>query len=474
MADQGPADDPLAAPVVQPNPAGPPAANTRNRRQAANLLAPPDQDPADIQDPANIPLAQAVPVFALTPALYNTRVIDYSTQSGIKIFNKSVEKLQDTPFDIDADGLHSFLNAVQERADSFGWEHILMVPKDILFPDEDHTSLTRNFGELSMEQVRDHALTYMHNQCRAAQDSHALYLCLMNSLSTKGKDKVTLYRHDYYSRNQPSGPLLLKLIIRECRIDTRATVRHIRAKLSSLPSYLSSINFNIPEFNRYVLGLVEQLRARGTTTHDLLANLFVAYESATDRDFVNFIKQRKQQYDMGADIDEHMLMQYAQVQYQIQIEDGTWAKPTPDQERIVALETKFNDYKKKHPSSSNNTGSGKGKNNKSAKGKKGKGNNKSNSNNTSDQAWRTKPPKNNERHKSKKVDDRTYWWCPHHKSWCMHKAKDCRLATNSGTNNTNSGSAPTSGATTTPSNHDSAANRLRLTSAVTALQEEDE
>jgi hypothetical protein len=121
MADQGPAADPLGA---QPNQDGPPAENTRgNRRHAAIQLPPPDQDPANIQDQANIPLAQAVPVFALTPAHYNTRVIDYSTQSGIKIFNKSVEKLQETPFVIDADGLHSFLNAVQYRADSFGYYH---------------------------------------------------------------------------------------------------------------------------------------------------------------------------------------------------------------------------------------------------------------------------------------------------------------------------------------------------------------
>jgi hypothetical protein len=153
----------------------------------------------------------------------------------------------------------------------------------------------------------------------------------MNSLSTKGKDKVTLYRQEYYVRNHSSGPLLLKHIIRECCIDTRATVRHIFAKLSALPSYLSSINYNIPEFNQYVLGLVEHLRARGTTTHDLLTNLFVAYESATDRDIVTFIKQRKLQYDMGEDNDEVMIMQYAQVQYLIQIEDGTWAKRTADQ-----------------------------------------------------------------------------------------------------------------------------------------------
>jgi hypothetical protein len=83
-------------------------------------------------------LGQDVPIFALTLALYNTRVIDYSTQSGIKLFNKSVEKLQETPIDIDADGLHSFLNAAQDRADSFGWENIIIVPKDI------HSAMTNS------------------------------------------------------------------------------------------------------------------------------------------------------------------------------------------------------------------------------------------------------------------------------------------------------------------------------------------
>jgi hypothetical protein len=159
-----------------------------------------------------------------------------------------------------------------------------------------------------------------------------------------------------------------------------------------MPSFLSSINFNISDFNRYGKGVVEQLRARGTTTHDLLTNLFVVCKSATDHDFVNFIKQRKQQYDMGADFDKRMFMQYAQVQYQIQLEDGTWAKPTPDQERIVALETKFNNCNKKYPTYSQNAGSGKDKNSKNSKGKKGKGKNNSNTNKHSNQAWNPQPP----------------------------------------------------------------------------------
>ena len=73
--------------------------------------------------------------------------------------------------------------------------------------------------------------------------------------------------------------------------------------------------------------------------------------SAPNQDLVIFIKHRKQAYDMGQDFEPQDLMQYAQIQYQIQVQDGTWQKPSADQERIVALEAQFSDYKKKHPSS---------------------------------------------------------------------------------------------------------------------------
>ena len=305
-----------------------------------------DQSPD--ADDEGVPVANAVPIFALTPATYHNQVIDYSTKAGISIWNKAIEKLQDTLFDVEAEGIHTFLQALSDRAFSYGWMAILEVPEDLYDEQSPLIDLTTHYGELSLDHIRTHVDTYIQDNTRAAQDSHALYTCLMNSLSTTGRNKVTLFKEDYTMARRPSGVLLLKVIIRECRIDTRATVRHIRAKLSTLPSYLASIKYDVPQFNRYVLQLISQLSARGAVTQDLLANLFVAYETAPDKDFVNFIKQRKQAYDMGTDITEQELMQFAQIQYQIQIEDGTWQRPSPDQERLIALEAKFEAYKKAH------------------------------------------------------------------------------------------------------------------------------
>jgi len=62
-------------------------------------------------------------------------------------------------------------------------------------------------------------------------------------------------------------------LIREAQIDTRPTVLHLRGKLSSLDSYISSyISYDIVKFNEYVKYLMDSLTARGETTHDLLAN----------------------------------------------------------------------------------------------------------------------------------------------------------------------------------------------------------
>ena len=427
-------------------------------------------------DDVSVPMVEAQEIFALTPALYSNRILDYGTASGQKIFNKSIEKLSESLFDIEPEGIHSFLNSLEDRAMNYGWEAILEIPKDINNAFANLISLIRNYGEITIQQVQAHVTTYITRLCRPAQDSQAFYLCLINTLSTKGKDKVNLYRPDFTVNGRPSGALLLKVIIRECRIDTRATIRHIRSKLSALPSYLASTNYNIPEFNRYVLGLLEQLRARGAITHDLLANLFIAYESATDKDFVYFIKQRKQAYDMGADLDESTLMQFAQIQYQIQIEDGTWSKPSADQERLVALETKLKAYES--GSKTNTYGSPNKSNNKHNK--NGRNNNKGNSNNNKKSPipeWKKKPPSSGKENKPVKRDGKTYYWCHHHQLWCIHKPKDCRGATSSNSNgNASNHTARTNSNTTVthPSTNTSAPSSLRLSSALTSIQEDDE
>ena len=298
---------------------------------------------AAVAAPANPPLVQAIPIFSLAPALYDAGIIDYSTPRGQKLYKAATDKLQEELFHVDAKGVHSFLTALADKAQTYGWETILNIPRDINQPQDDLIDLCSNYGELTVEQISAHVLIYCNNPCRAAQDSAQLYHCLMASLSRKGRERITPYKKDYTINNtiNPSGVLFLKVILRESHIDTRATVRHIRAKLNSLPLYMPSIQFNITAFNRYVLDLLEQLNARGEHTQDLLTNLFEAYKTVNDKDFQMFIKIKEQYYDEGNDIDPHHLMQLAQQKYRTLLGDKKWAIPTQEETKIVALQTEL-------------------------------------------------------------------------------------------------------------------------------------
>jgi hypothetical protein len=418
-----------------------------------------------------VPLMEARPVFALTPATAHTGIIDYSRPSGAKIYNAAVAKLQEDLFDVEPNGIIGFLTTLKDRSLSCGWGDILLIPKRIVEgAEQDLVDFVNQYGEVTLSQIRAHAATYVNTHSRAAQDSYQLYSCLMNSLSSNGRNKIAVWKKDYFVQDTPSGPALLKVIIRESHIDTRATVRHIRAKLSSMVTYLPTISYDITKFNQYVRELLDSLHARGEDTQDLLANLFEAYKSATDKDFVNYIKQKENDYDEGREIDPITLMQLAQNKYKTMVDEKTWAVPSKEEEKIIALEAKITRLSNKKKGTDNKQGQS---NNASDK-KQGKKNKKKKKDKDQAQssgtytkpAWQTKAPTSAERGKSKKVDGKDYWWCPNHKSWTRHKPDECRGVGQGNTNNTSN---------TTNSNTNTNNRQLRLTNALeTIAQDTDE
>ena len=83
----------------------------------------------------------------------------------------------------------------------------------------------------------------------------------MNSLTREAKAKVMIWRDEYVIDNIPCRTALLKVIICESHVDTRSTVLHVREKLSSLDTYITTINYDIGKFNAYVKDLVDSLTA---------------------------------------------------------------------------------------------------------------------------------------------------------------------------------------------------------------------
>ena len=119
----------------------------------------------------------------------------------------------------------------------FGWNHVLAVPPDLANPDET-LDLIQHYGELTLEQVRAFAETYVNNPSRAVQDNAQLYQCLRKSLTKEAETNIALFQEDYTIGERTCGLALLKVIVREAYIDTNATILHIREQLNSLDMHI--------------------------------------------------------------------------------------------------------------------------------------------------------------------------------------------------------------------------------------------
>lgn len=356
--------------------------------------------------------AQQVANFALAPALVGTDVIDYSTSAGSKLYKSACETLPHT-FDCSPAGMKVFLSDIQDRAMANGWDDILGIPVD---PNDltVRAHLCDSYGLVTLQQVRAHAASYVNAQTRTAQNSMQLYQCIMATLTREGKAKVHLSHADYTVQGHNSGTCLLKVVIGLSYIDTNATTTFIRGRLSSLDTFIRSVDSNIEKFNEHVKNLMDSLNARGEITQDLLANLFKGYEQASDQVFVAYMARKQDEYHDGLDMEPETLMLHALNKYQTLVEGGKWNAPTEADSKIIALEAQLKKLNKSPPKAAPGKGNiGKKQTKKPFQGNRDK------------PAWMSIPPKADEP-KKKTVKGKPYWWCPNHNAWVRHTPTECK------------------------------------------------
>jgi hypothetical protein len=171
------------------------------------------------------------------------------------------------------------------------------------------------------------------------------------------------------------------------------------------------VNDNVTQFNEYVRLQRDALLARGHQSTELLTNLFSAYETVEDSEFHSFITHMRHDMINGKlDITEDSLMIAAENRYNSLKETTTWKKGSDKDSQIIALTARLEqlESKKKVPKDKKPKKQG----NKGNKGQKPK--------------WVTTPPKPGDP-KSRKMEGKTYFWCPGHKAWVQHSPEECRL-----------------------------------------------
>ena len=243
---------------------------------------------------------QANANFALVPADAAGVVFDYTTREGLEIFKTATRSLYNADedrFDVDAKGLQTFLALLVLRAVITSWS--FTVPGDINDANSPRKNLLSQHGEIEMDHLRNYCETFVNGNNRLAQENMQMVQAILNSLSIAGFNKIQVWKADWTVQDLPAALLLVKVIIREAFIDTNATTRILREKLSSLPEQLSLLNNDITALNSFVMVTLSQLAARGETSTDLLANLFKGYLSTGDRTFTSYIKKNRRNMMKG-------------------------------------------------------------------------------------------------------------------------------------------------------------------------------
>ncbi len=166
-------------------------------------------------------------VFALSPALINLGPIDYSTTEGIKLWRGAVEPLAKELFTLEPHQFKLFLLTLTKRTMVYGWENIINILVDVAVQGGPTHSLLTHYGQVTLQQVKDHAATYINAQTRVAQNNILLYTCLAASISPETKAKAMIFHTDYHEGQTLIGAAYLKILIQEANVDTRSTVMHI-------------------------------------------------------------------------------------------------------------------------------------------------------------------------------------------------------------------------------------------------------
>ena len=139
---------------------------------------------------------------------------------------------------------------------------------------------TRNIlthhGQVSLENTRTHAATYVNMPTRYAQDNEMFYYFLADSLTNEFRTTELLYAEVYTVTNVPVASSLLKQIIVLTRIDNPSSTMHIRETLIESKSKLVTLKGTITKFNQWVRKQTGRLHAREQEAVDLLYYLWKA------------------------------------------------------------------------------------------------------------------------------------------------------------------------------------------------------
>ena len=302
------------------------------------------QQPAHQQQPA--------PAFALVPGDGDPNTPwDFTSGDGLKLFQAATKPL-DTKFDGTNGKLQYFLDAIHDRANTYGLASVLRVNVG-----GDVRVLTKEYGALSEGQMRAHALTYQNQDNRSRQAAAVLLTLVKGSLAAETLDELKQTEYTVTvqvngnNEVREDGPLMLFKLINLVSVEVRATCSGILKKLTGagLSAIMEEEKSDVKAFNTQVNMLMVALRARRRDIPDIIPYLFEAYQTCEDSEFRGYMKMREQFYNDGttANLTSNQLMETALQQYKTLVDNGKWQQKSKQELEFIAMMTKLEATEKK-------------------------------------------------------------------------------------------------------------------------------
>ncbi|KAI2508248.1 hypothetical protein MHU86_6177 [Fragilaria crotonensis] len=106
--------------------------------------------------------------------------------------------------------------------------------------------------------------------------------------------------------------------------------------MTQLEEKIKTLDYNVLTFNQHVQDLHRKFKQGGEESSDLFVHVMRAYLQCKDCKFVQDIKEHKRKFERGElDPDLKTLMIAAQRSYQTLLQEGTYNKPSTEEEQIL-------------------------------------------------------------------------------------------------------------------------------------------
>ena len=99
---------------------------------------------------------------------------------------------------------------------------------------------------------------------------------------------------------------------------------------------MTSMDNNVTTFYEFVRLQLDALMARGEYSSNVIQNLFKVILAAPDKELATYIKQKKNNYKEGQDLQEEDLMTMAENKFKSLVRQGKWNAPLKEQKDTSA------------------------------------------------------------------------------------------------------------------------------------------